>query len=120
MNPPRGFGGVNIPPKDVPAAIDQLQYEIECLSRKNEELETRIMELEENQRPSRLDADFERRVTDAIERGKSSRPPESHAEVKTASGYRLHAPTWAFLLALVLMLAIVAVWRVGDIAGIVK
>jgi hypothetical protein len=85
-------------------------------------LDKRVEALEYPERPSQIDArqndilaELERRLA-----SKSSRPPDSTAEVRAADGRRVRAPAWAVIVAMALALAIAAVWRAKDLADIVS
>jgi len=89
----------------------------------NVELTRRIEELEDGQRPSRVDADFEARVISAIEkRTGSSYPPDSTVEVTTPGGAKVRSksPWWLVLALAILAFCALIVTRAKELSDAIR
>ncbi len=139
--PPKGIGGVDVPPRDWGSTIEALR---EHLSREQERLERGLLSLEkryydiersiselsvaiehlqrridEGKRDSVIDADFEAKVLAAIQSGNAkSEPPD--IEFAAPSGRRVRGNGWGVVAIVVLALvalAIVVIYRGPQFAG---
>lgn len=139
--PPKGFGGVLVPPRDWGQIIEDLRAHT---SLENERLEKGLLSLEkryynlqlsfdelsvalesiqrridEGKRDSVIDAEFESKVLAAISKGTSkSEPPD--IEFAAPSGRRVRGNGWGVVAIIVLALvalAIVVIYRGPQFAG---
>ena len=81
--------------------------------------EERITDLEEAQRPSRVDSEFEARVLEAIKSAqtKSSYPPD----IDLQSGKsRVRGSSWVVVTVMVLLVLFAAVWQGPEIVKALK
>jgi hypothetical protein len=89
------------------------------LERRVDRLESRVDDLEDAQRPSRVDADFEERVVRAIEsaRSKSSAPPD----IELQNGkVRARGSAWVVVVVALSVVLFAALWQGPEIIGALK
>lgn len=130
--PPKGIGGVMVPPRDWGSTIEALRthltHEQERLEKGLLSLEKRYYDVErsiselsvaieqlqrridEGKRDSVIDAEFEAKVLAAIQSGNAkSDPPD--VEYTTASGSRIRGNGWPFALVAIVALLITLILR---------
>lgn len=82
--------------------------ETAALRRRIESLETWRDEQEDNQRPSRIDSDFEERVLAAIDKRRTDRPDIEFANPK---GIRVRGSGWSVAVVSVALLLFALIWQ---------
>jgi len=133
--PPKALGKVDVPPRDYGAELIEMRgkfalederlnsgllslekryYDLaqsfDELSAHYQSLSDRVSELEDGQRPSALNADFESRVLQALERNKS-KPPD--VEIRDGTGRSLRGTRWVVAFVAVCAVLFAALWN-GD------
>lgn len=82
--------------------------------------EQRLVALEENQRTSRIDADLEQRIVEALERKAKSEPPDSGLEFKDANGRRIRGSGWPLVIVAICVVLVVFLWRAPQVLPLLR